>query len=305
MKKEKVLIVEDELDLLDLVDFNLTRKGFVTAGALDGLEAMEKIESFNPDIMVLDLMLPKLDGWEVCRRLRREKRNIPVIMLTAKCMPDDKVKGLEAGADDYVTKPFNIKELVIRIENLLEKKRDKDLHRMLVHEMTNSISAIGGYSRILSKKDEALCGEKKSAYLMNISRQVNYTTELISEINALIEAESGGFSLRTERCDVPEMIALVSESYKDMAHEKGIAITFTADETVREIEADPFAIKQVFMNLIGNAVKFCGEGGLVEISVKAALNGVFVSVRDNGAGIHPHDLPYIFDKGYRAGNAPK
>lgn len=303
MKRERVLIVEDEMDLLDLVDFNLTRKGFVTAGALDGLEAMEKLDSFNPDIMVLDLMLPKLDGWEICRRLRREKRNIPVIMLTAKCMPEDKVKGLEAGANDYVTKPFNIKELIIRIENLLEKKRDTDLHRMLIHEMINRVSAISGYSRALSKNNGALGAGKESDYLMNISRQVNYTTELISEVNALIEAESGDFKLRAERCDVTEIIARVSESYKGMAHEKGITMTFTADEPAQVIEANPFAIKQVFTNLIGNAVKYCVHGGRIEVSVKTALNGVFVSVWDNGPGIPRDDLPHIFDKGKRARNA--
>ncbi len=341
MKKEKVLIVEDEMDLLDLVDFNLTRKGFVTAGALDGLEAMEKLDSFKPDIMVLDLMLPKLDGWEICRRLRRGKRDIPVIMLTAKCMPEDRVKGLEAGANDYVTKPFNIKELIIRIENLLEKKRDTDLRRMLVHEMSNRVLAIGGYSRVLSKRDGTLGAERESAYLMNISRQVSYTTELISEVNGLIEAESGELSLADEDCDVPAIAARVSESYRHMALEKGIDMTFTADETVPAIEANPFAIKQVFTNLIGNAVKYCVHGGRVEVSVKAALNmhggreaaekprgqasgsdmddslhvegsrrldarsfnGVFVSVSDNGPGIPPDDLPYIFDKGYRARNA--
>lgn len=127
MKREKVLIVEDEMDILDLVDFNLTRKGFVTSGALDGLSGMEKIESFNPDIVVLDLMLPKLDGWEICRLLKQGRKDIPVVMLTAKCLPEDKVKGYEAGADDYITKPFNVRDLIIRIDNLLEKKRAKDL----------------------------------------------------------------------------------------------------------------------------------------------------------------------------------
>lgn len=304
MKKEKVLIVEDEMDLLDLVDFNLTRKGFVTAGALDGLEAMEKMDSFKPDIVVLDLMLPKLDGWEICRRLRREKRDIPVIMLTAKCMPEDKVKGLEAGANDYVTKPFNIKELIIRIENLLGKKRDTDLRRMLIHEMSNRVSAIGGYSRVLSKNNGTLGAGRELDYLMNISRQVNYTTELISEVNGLIEAESGGTALAAENCDILAIAARVYESYRQMALEKGIDMTCTADETVPAIEANPFAIRQVFTNLIGNAVKYCGHGGRVEVCVKAASNGAFVSVRDNGPGIPQDDLPYIFDKGRRARNAP-
>ncbi|OGQ57376.1 MAG: hypothetical protein A3J24_00035 [Deltaproteobacteria bacterium RIFCSPLOWO2_02_FULL_53_8] len=120
MKREKVLIVEDEMDLLDLVDFNLTRKGFVTASALDGQSGIELVESFKPDIVVLDLMLPKLDGWQLCKHIKDSTRDIPVIMLTAKCMPEDKVRGYEAGADEYIAKPFSIRELVTRIEFLLQ-----------------------------------------------------------------------------------------------------------------------------------------------------------------------------------------
>ena len=121
MSKGKVLIVEDEMDLLDLLDFNLTRNGFVTSGALDGLDAMAKVDSFDPDIVVLDLMLPKRSGWDICKAIKERGKSIPVIMTTAKCMPEDRVTGFEAGADDYMTKPFDVKELVIRINGLLGK----------------------------------------------------------------------------------------------------------------------------------------------------------------------------------------
>lgn len=305
MKKERVLIVEDELDLLDLVDFNLTRKGYITAGALDGLTAMEKIESFRPDLVVLDLMLPNIDGWEICRHLKLNKNGVPVIMLTAKCMPEDKVRGLECGADDYMTKPFNVKELLIRIENLLEKKRGKDLQRILIHEMTNRLSTIGCCSEILSKKDTMLLTEKQSMYLHSINEQVAYTTELIAEIGILIDMESGDFSLKTERCDIVEAIELVVESYKSVAGKKGLAISCKADPGVPEIEANRFAIKQVFANLVGNAVKYGRVNGSVEVSVKKDFNGVVVSVKDNGAGIPAADMPHIFEKGYRASNASK
>ncbi len=122
MSKGKVLIIEDEIDLLDLIDFNLTRREFVTACALDGKDGMDKIGSFDPDIIILDLMLPGVDGWEICAEIKRMKKEIPVIMLTAKSMPDDRVRGFEAGAADYVTKPFSMKDLVTRIDMLLEKK---------------------------------------------------------------------------------------------------------------------------------------------------------------------------------------
>ena len=121
MKRERILIVEDELDILDLIDFNLTRKGYITSSSLDGLDAMSKIEGFKPGMVILDLMLPNMDGWKICEYLRERKKDIKVIMLTAKAMPEDRLKGLEIGADDYMTKPFNVKELMIRVERLLKR----------------------------------------------------------------------------------------------------------------------------------------------------------------------------------------
>ncbi len=124
MSKEKILIIEDEMDLLALIDFGLTSRGFATECALDGRDGMEKIGSFNPDVIILDLMLPAVNGWQICEELKKRKKEIPVIMLTAKSMPEDRVRGLEAGAADYMTKPFSMKELVMRIDGLLEKKGD-------------------------------------------------------------------------------------------------------------------------------------------------------------------------------------
>src|SRR3989338_2146812 len=121
MKRERILIVEDELDILDLIDFNLTRKGYITSSSLDGLDAMSKIEGFKPGMVILDLMLPNMDGWKICEYLRERKKDIKVIMLTAKAMPEDRLKGLEIGADDYMTKTFNVKELMIRVERLLKR----------------------------------------------------------------------------------------------------------------------------------------------------------------------------------------
>lgn len=131
MKRERVLIVDDDVDLLNLVDFNLSREGYITSSSLDGIDAINKIEDFKPEMVILDLMLPNMDGWEICKYLRERKRDIKVIMLTAKAMPEDRLKGLEIGADDYITKPFSMEELIIRVDKLFEKRRhewcNKDL----------------------------------------------------------------------------------------------------------------------------------------------------------------------------------
>jgi len=117
----KILVVDDEPDAIDLIKFNLKAAGYEVLTATDGEEALKKARSMLPDLIILDLMLPEVDGLEVCKILRRDQRAsaIPILMLTAKAAEIDRVLGLELGADDYVTKPFSPRELVLRVKRLL------------------------------------------------------------------------------------------------------------------------------------------------------------------------------------------
>ena len=121
----RVLVVDDEPDLLELVRFNLAQEGFTVETAATGEEALERLRRAPPDCVVLDLMLPDVAGTEVCRRIRQDRslRELPILMLTAKSEEVDRVVGLELGADDYVTKPFSPRELVLRIRALLRRSR--------------------------------------------------------------------------------------------------------------------------------------------------------------------------------------
>jgi DNA-binding response OmpR family regulator len=116
----KILIVEDDINLLETLRYNFTREGYDVIPATDGAEAIEKARSREPDIIVLDLMLPVMSGIEVCRVLRKEM-TVPIIMLTAKAEETDKVIGLELGADDYITKPFSMRELLARVRAALRR----------------------------------------------------------------------------------------------------------------------------------------------------------------------------------------
>jgi DNA-binding response OmpR family regulator len=120
MTKERVLVVDDEANIIDLVRLYLEREGFRVESAADGLEALEKIRGKEPDLVVLDVMLPELDGFEVCRETRSFSE-VPIIMLTARDEDFDKIVGLELGADDYLTKPFNPRELVARVKAILRR----------------------------------------------------------------------------------------------------------------------------------------------------------------------------------------
>ncbi len=117
---KKILIVDDEKNIVDIVKFNLKKEGFDTLEAYDGEEAISVALEENPDLILLDVMLPKLDGFEVCRRLR-ESISTPILMLTAKVEEVDKVLGLELGADDYITKPFSTRELMARVKANLRR----------------------------------------------------------------------------------------------------------------------------------------------------------------------------------------
>ena len=120
MPEYKVLVIEDEENLLEAVKYNLDREGYSAITATDGEEGLECARDASPDLIILDVMLPKLDGLEVCRILRRET-NVPILMLTAKGEEVDRVVGLELGADDYVTKPFSMRELLARVRAMLRR----------------------------------------------------------------------------------------------------------------------------------------------------------------------------------------
>lgn len=133
--KQKILVVDDEPEAVELLEFNLKQAGYEVTTAADGEEALKKAKATQPALMVLDLMLPELDGLEVCKLLRRDQTTarIPILMLTAKAAEIDRVLGLELGADDYVTKPFSPRELVLRVKKILERGKQKTETRDTMH----------------------------------------------------------------------------------------------------------------------------------------------------------------------------
>jgi len=140
---KKILVVDDERPIVDILKFNLQKEGYSVIEAHDGEEAVKKALSMNPDLILLDVMLPKMDGFNVCKKIR-EKSSVPILMLTAREEEVDKVLGLELGADDYITKPFSVRELMARIranmrrssgeELAADKNEDDDIERIAIGE---------------------------------------------------------------------------------------------------------------------------------------------------------------------------
>lgn len=132
---QRILIVEDERDIADLIGFNLERAGYFVMKAHDGITGAQMAIREKPDLMILDLMLPGQDGYAVFKEIRRDARSreIPVIMLTARAQTDDRIQGLEAGADDYLTKPFSPKELMLRVQAVLKRSEPAPGSVMIQH----------------------------------------------------------------------------------------------------------------------------------------------------------------------------
>lgn len=154
--KKKILVVDDEFHIIELVRFNLESNGYDVIEAMTGKEALNKIKVEHPDLILLDLMLPEVDGIEICRKVRGdiETEDIPIIMLTAKGEETDKIVGLEMGADDYITKPFSVRELIARVKAVLRRNREK------VEEKSTEPIVIGDIT-IYGDRYEVFKGEQK------------------------------------------------------------------------------------------------------------------------------------------------
>ncbi len=174
---KKVLVVDDEQDVLELLTYNLKQAGYEVLSAEDGKEALWKVRVFSPDIIVLDIMLPVIDGLEVCKTLKKDPQSskIPIIMLTARGNEADRIKGFESGADDYLVKPFSVRELILRLKRLLDSDSKKS-----------------------SKKDKVVCGDlviDTSAYTVTYKgKPINLTAMEFKLLAALVEANGALFS---------------------------------------------------------------------------------------------------------------
>ena len=148
MSQPHILIIEDEEHIVELIKFNLESNGYKVSYAFNGRDGIKRVEMEKPDLVLLDLMLPEIDGIAVCNRIKsnREIKQIPIIMLTAKSSETDKIIGLEIGADDYITKPFSIRELLTRIKVILRRYQNtqphKDTGKIIVEDLTIDIESM-------------------------------------------------------------------------------------------------------------------------------------------------------------------
>ncbi|HLR68437.1 response regulator transcription factor [Virgibacillus alimentarius] len=196
--KQKALIVDDEVSIVTLLSFNLKKAGFETDVAYDGAEAMKKVEKNVYDIILLDLMLPEIDGLEVCRQLRKKQIDTPIIMLTARNEEFNKILGLELGADDYLTKPFSPKEVVARIKAILRRTNKSAINVHSTIHIGNLMIDPNSYEVKLADKT-ILFTRKEFELLLHLA---NHLGNVLSRDQLLSEVWNYDFAGDTRIVDV-------------------------------------------------------------------------------------------------------
>jgi signal transduction histidine kinase/predicted metal-dependent phosphoesterase TrpH len=322
----KILIVDDEKDLVDMLAYNLGKKGYKTVKAYDGYEAWQKIESEVPDLLILDLMMPNLDGWELCRLVRRSQnkavKEMGILMLTARAMPEDRVYGLEIGGDDYLTKPFSLNELILRVEKLGEKKRAiaqlreevESFHssmetkesnlRRIAHDLRSPLISIGFSAKRILRKEQ---NEETSGALKTIFDSSLHLTRWIDETLFFHDLSESKWKEQMKEVDVKSLVQQTVDLLEESASERSIAIEFKASLFTPEISCHESLMYRALVNLLSNALKYTPRGGKVEVALITYLNkrgtGVMeISFKDNGIGICEEDLEKIFEPYYRGKN---
>ena len=183
MANEKILVVDDDKNICELLRLYLVKEGYNVTMVHDGGAALAEFDKLHPDLVLLDVMMPVMDGWEVCRKLRA-KDNTPIIMLTAKGETYDKVSGLEMGADDYVTKPFEVKELIARIHAVMRRREGGDSPAAKRLEYDKLIINLDSYELIVDgKKVDTPPKEMELLYHLAASPNRIYTrNQLLDEV---------------------------------------------------------------------------------------------------------------------------
>lgn len=303
--KNKILIVDDTIDTVELLKKRLRSDGYDTAEAYDGEEGLKKVVEYNPDLIVLDVMMPKLDGYQVCQRLKADEntRYIPILMLTAKSDVESKVKGLDIGADDYLPKPFDYKELSARIrsllaikaarERLVEEERSEALEHMMeevAHEIRNPLTSIGGFARkVYGKLPE---GDPNKKYMEMIIQDV---TILEGMIKQLIELKTMAISYK-EPTNINDVIMEALKVFEQEFKEKAINVETELMDNLPLIPADEKLLRRALCNLIKNSTEAMVEGiKVLKIASRLSENRIEILVSDTGKGIPGDKLKNIFD----------
>jgi two-component system sensor histidine kinase/response regulator len=305
----RVLVADDETMHRQLLCETLRGAGHEVVEAADGVEAVDVAHRRQPDVILLDVVMPRRSGLDACRLIKQDPSlaRVPVLLVTAQCAPKDRLAGLEAGADDFLSKPLDTRVAVLRVTNSMRSKKMHDqvlqdvarlkhmerlkdnLSQMIVHDLRGPLVGIAGYLELLERKTDG--SEAALRLLHSAGDCADRLLRMVSDLLDVSRLEEGKMPLVLRRAHVAE---LVMQARELLGQESRIHVQTTAE--VQTVACDADLVRRVIVNLVGNALKFSRSDRIVLVAVSGHPNSVRIEVRDQGHGIAPDQLELVFDK---------
>ena len=302
-----VLVVDDFPDTLALYEALLGEDGHRVRTARSGAKALTLIDEREPEVVLLDVSMPGMDGYEVLKRLRARRGGGPaVLMLTAARRDPDAIEhGLREGADAYMTKPIESRELLARVRGALEAHRLKkmmesqrrDHTAMLVHDLRHPLASLGLLAEVLQADD--LSADERRSSVVTIRTLCADMARLVDGVLAASRLEAGVFNVDARPTSARAVLTPTIASLSPVAARRHITLVFEGDLDTH-LSADAIKLRQAIDNLVANALKFTPRGGRVRVAVEAKAGQIAFEVGDSGPGIPTAERANIFDR-YRQG----
>ncbi|HEX8946107.1 MAG TPA: response regulator [Gemmatimonadaceae bacterium] len=316
-QRRRVLIADDNAEMRAFIRRLLADRYDVDVVA-NGRDALESARRARPDLLITDIVMPHLDGFGLLKAIRSDPalRTLPAIVLTERGEVDSRVEGLEAGADDYLVKPFSPRELLARVRTCMElsrmreeveratgreealreaNRRKDDFLSMLAHELRNPLAPIGYGIHLLGLPE--VSPQMLARTREMLERQVHHMARIVDDLLDVSRITSGKLSIVRERLDLARLVRQAIEDRRGTLEAAGLKIDAEFPNEPLWVMGDPTRLTQSFDNLLDNARKFTTSGGVVSVRVghDAETRRAIVVVRDTGIGIEPSLLPHVFD----------
>jgi signal transduction histidine kinase len=301
-----VLIVDDEPANLTLLSGILTNAGYHNRKALDGYTALEFISEDEFDLILLDIMMPDIDGFEICEQLKSspETNHIPIVIITALDDVEDYVRAIELGADDFLVKPVNPHILLARVKSYIKSKRQADdiirlnqlkhdLTHMIVHDLKNPMTAVIAQLELL-----LFTGSLENSFEQAIRNCLNSTEEMHSLIDNILrieKMESGGLRLNLSTVDLSRLAKQVIDSHSAKCESRRLKIISRIPDELK-CRCDLELVRRVLQNLFTNALKFAPEGSAIEVAAGKNKNQIYLWIANRGPTIPRDQAEKVFDK---------